>query len=703
MAVIVCPICGARYKVADEKLAKATRLRCKKCNTVFPASENIKPPAAPQPTPEASESPESHLPSSAEAQADMNLSDLSLDFGASAESSSESLDFSFDTSGASEEIVSTRAEAEEEQQALSEGPGDLSFADGGAADNEAGMPEDESLDFSFSAAVPEDIPEEDEEEDFEESEELAGDEEGESLGLEGLNLGGALESEEDEASMDLSGLQQEPEAAEEEEAAEDYTGPAAEPLKTCCIDSLAMGLTTCELCGTNLEGREHEVDEAFMQQRRQELKESLLAGDAAIGFSTEQGENGADSLQTAEDFSDVEQALDALADGSFEKQIKKKETYTTLAQKMKMLGAGVVVLLVILGAAAWFLLPSSHEKLMNRYTDLMAQDTPAPRDVAALFLDTVAARDREVFQRISVMAEMPSIANGKISSMGAEEGPVAVGTLGQDIEQLQQEIADLEQQIETKTKTLQEYSSKQLSPGLIEEAIKRLQEKEETLVQEFEAKINESKTRLVRLQNQLARAQEELAENQQKARKYMDATDPQGKAVYLASVRKQQSLEEEIVELGRRIAEEQQEHDQRAQALSAEYEPQLEGLRGEIQHQQALYEEAILLKDKEKSPVTQLSEELDQMTQTIIDKKDLLKTKRQQLAAAVGFFKRQEHQKWLDQVKNQAAFTYSTRNVIASAKYNGRKQKILLVLKRYQATVEDKTLQSDWLVEKVLT
>ena len=72
-----------------------------------------------------------------------------------------------------------------------------------------------------------------------------------------------------------------------------------------------------------------------------------------IGFSGEPVSEETAPTQAEEDFTDVEQALDALADGTFEKTIKRKEARKAAAKKMKMIGAVILVALV-LAAGVYF-------------------------------------------------------------------------------------------------------------------------------------------------------------------------------------------------------------------------------------------------------------------------------------------------------------------------------------------------------------
>jgi ribosomal protein L25 (general stress protein Ctc) len=81
----------------------------------------------------------------------------------------------------------------------------------------------------------------------------------------------------------------------------------------------------------------------------------------------------------------------------------------------------------------------------------------------------------------------------------------------------------------------------------------------------------------------------------------------------------------------------------------------------------------------------------------------LLKEKEEQLETAKNFFKREEQRQWVETNQNIAEFRHISRNAVATAKIGGRsKQKILIVLKRYQASTADQTIQGDWIVETVL-
>ena len=41
MADIICPSCSTQYRISHEQLAKVSKLRCKKCNTVFQWQDHV--------------------------------------------------------------------------------------------------------------------------------------------------------------------------------------------------------------------------------------------------------------------------------------------------------------------------------------------------------------------------------------------------------------------------------------------------------------------------------------------------------------------------------------------------------------------------------------------------------------------------------------------------------------------------------------
>ena len=369
MAVIVCPICSTRYRVAEAQLSQASRLKCKKCKTVFPVSDNIKSDSSSQkeevtplnpPTPEPEDTSASHtlefpglqdeppqtLQEAAEVPQDdsSGLGDFSLDFNIPSEATVEapSLDFSFSTetpevpeNGGEDVILEDHIvdSLHTGQGEIEVGLGNLTLNSDDNGETTLSMDGGSSLDFSFSAVVPESGPD-DEQEEQEHGDQLLEEEGDDGGAIQDLSLNldiGTPQADDipDDATMtmagspesaaldiSLDGLETEQEAdfaveSESDEYAEEDDYSEEEPLNTCCVDSLAMGYTTCELCGRNLQGLE---DNEFVQQRRQQLRAELPEGEVQIGFS-EEGDAEAQHKAMAppeEDFSDVEQALDAL-------------------------------------------------------------------------------------------------------------------------------------------------------------------------------------------------------------------------------------------------------------------------------------------------------------------------------------------------------------------------------------------------------
>jgi predicted Zn finger-like uncharacterized protein len=720
MAVIVCPTCSTRYRVADSQLSKASKLRCKKCNMVFQPQNSIaKDESSPDkgepeiPTslaestqtfqgagpqklnidlpfdqnqqvlpPHGAETIESRqgLPSN------MNLGDMTIDFDMSPGTPIPEMDFSFSANIPENVDVGEAGEpGEGEAQEDQAGPGEV------PGEPEATLTMDQGLDFSFNARIP--GLEEVEPGGLPEVPEALTDVSDQPISLPSLELGATVPTEPPTAAPGIPPV----EPAAGEQAQEEF-------LSTCCIDSLAMGLKKCEICGKNLVGKEKAVGEDLKQQRKQQLKGELQQGEVQVSFSEEQaGTEASFAPPTDEDFSDVERALDALADGSFEKVLKKKEVQKTRTQTMKMIGAGIGLLLLLVIGGIWLLLPSSHEKLVSRYKQLLSQKQVGSQEVTALFLDAASQKDQEVFNWVSVMPTIPDISGGTVTSVGEKEEEQSLGILGKDIQKLREDIATLEKTIEEKNKLLQGYMSKNLTPKLIEEEIKVLTEKQNALQQEFDGQVAESGKKLTRLRQDLANTELEIKENEKIAQKYMDATDRIGKALYQNSQTKKNLLAENKGKLEAQIRTEENDHQQRVKGIEAEYAPQFSTLKQRLQDQQALYQEAKLLQDREKSPVTLLSEELQRLTKTIADQKATLDEKQKQLKTAIAFFKRDDQKQRVTKDQNTATFVFVSKNVMASVKYRGgSKQKVPIVLKRYRATIGDQTIQSDWVVETIL-
>ncbi len=727
MADIVCPSCSTQYRIHDSQLAKASKLRCKKCGTIFHLHDNIKtePPTLPEETEHLVQQPSgletvdfdfsnlqidspqsepfAHEEATRTHVAQNEKNDLSLD------SNGENISLDFDSPTAPPSLDPISAEnltfpGAEDASAGENGEeihdhitvptqdhstqggtdfAEFSFASSGD-DEEHEPSEAPVLDFSFSAATP-DAPEEgdedwDDEEDWEEEDDVS-------------------EPIPDEIQDKAPPV---PPPVEEEEEFEDDEESEEEDLSTCCVDSLAMGLQRCELCGRDLTGKAHTVAQELQQQRKQQLREELIAGDVQVGFSEEANESLPEAqLHKTEDFSDVEQALDALADGTFHHKIKKKQAKKTFVKKLKMAAGGVIALLVIAGLVSVLLLPSSHEKLQARYDQLMAQEEIDPGQLVQLFFDAAIKQDSDIFSRLTTMSDMPEIKSGRVLSVGEEYEKLSLGALGKRITELEQTIIKIEQESTQKTALLQEYSAKNLSPGIIEDRIEQDEKKLAALHDEFETNDRDISKKLHRLQQDLQKTEQEITKNRKLSRKYIDATDAVGKALYENSVTKQKFLAEQKGKLQLHIQQEDAKYRKLRQELEAEYQPRFSKIEERLETERTLFHEATLLQDKAQSPVVLLTKELERLTQAQIEKKEELEATQEQLDAALAFFEAQVRTQ-ITQEQQNAEFIQARQNVAASVKIGGSsEQRVSIVLKRYQAILPDKTFTGKWLVEKL--
>ena len=436
MIDIVCPTCSTQYRLSESQVSPTSKLRCKKCDTVFRLQDNVKEEAFsqssdplsddqtrdvdlskielhyPEPTPPVSDESTMTMPPG-DLSLDMNLGDLSLDFNTPADSSSAEREPSLEIekSPFSEEELASEQNTGEVLDPLHDvsEPAVTDFSDftlsfTGGRENETLSEAVPTLDFSFSAAVPEDDGEEGGDDVGEQGEEEgdAGYEspspeayEANDLGIPlgdvnfGTDLEGLMESPLEEESI-LSGGGETASYVSRREEGEDVFDDELEDdeLSACCIDSLAMGLTRCEICGRNLEGKDIQAAQQLQQQRRQELKESLIEAEIQVGFSEEPIDvDTSVTVPSKEDFSDVERALDALADGTFHQEIKKKQAKKSFAKTLKMLVVGALALIIIIALASLTLLPSAHEKLQSRYEQLIAQKEIDAGKLVQLFFD----------------------------------------------------------------------------------------------------------------------------------------------------------------------------------------------------------------------------------------------------------------------------------------------------------------------------
>ncbi len=728
MAVIICPECSARYRMSDSQIAKAKKLRCKKCNTVFQIQESIdggvqaEEYAQPSETVPIFESSPTHddllspdigsgditldFTSSAESETaptleslethedislpDTNLESMTLEFDSSQVSAPPVLDFSFsavipedqeideDDDGEIRDHITGSFKQEEPQD-----DGDLvELSDEG--ESQFSSSETQSLDFSFSAQFPATEEVEEQEEDIESSED------------EDIPISSETEEAPEEEAPEEEALIGEAEDYDEAEIKQE------EELDTCCVDSLAMGLPRCEICGRNLEGRDQAYAQELKQQRREQLKEGLIQSDVQVGFTEEQGVSEDIMASPVEDFSDVELALDALADGSFHKIRKRQEAKKTFVKTAKLVVLASIAGILLLGGVIWFLRPDPHKKLVSRYEQLTSNKEVDVGEFVALFLDAAIEQDREILQQLSVMETTLGITYGKV--IGIEEGyeETSVGRLGNRKTGLEQEIASLEQKIDTKTALLNDASARNLSSRTIEEDIKTSIRKIQMLQTEFEQEDAEIKKKLVRLQKELEKVKQEIVKNRAIERKYMDAVDQVGKALYKSSQTKQKQLVEKQTKIESQIQQEETVYQQRKQELDAQYEPRFTELNTRLESQKVLLEEAKLLEDSKKSPVTLLSKEIERMTKTLADKRNELTEVEKQFAVALKFFTNDQEKRQILQSPDTTEFSYLSKHVAVSIKAGGRsEQQVSIVLKRYRALVEDQTFESDWFVETI--
>lgn len=731
MADIICPSCSTQYRISDEQLAKVSKLRCKKCNTVFQWQDHVQSAEEEAPTLTYDASKLGQPPSEPEEEASAQesslnfpLGDMSLDI-----SSSEMAGGGFGKgfgSFFSDEEEETAAGDEEIQDHISapiqpQSGGDqnfssfnFSFGDGSEAEPSA---EEPSEDFSFSAAVPEGMPEgeEGEEGSGEEGEPEAmqseeAEQEAEAPQAVGLDLSlGAVEIGGETVAMPADSAQEHAAeeralssapALEEQQAAQEYA--PEEELSPCCIDSLAMGLPRCELCGKDLQGKDRRMALELQKRRRQQLKQELSGGSVQVGFSEEQLEAAGHHVHVAEDFSDVEKALDDLASGTFHHAVKKKASKKQLQKTLKTLMAGAVGLVLLAGVVFWTLIPSAHEQLQKRYDTLSAAQETNPKTLVELFFDAAIAKDADIFRRLTIMPDMPAIASGKVLNVGEEYEAASIGTPGRRKDELEKEINMLEQQIKQQSALLDEYSSKNLSPTLLQERIESDQQKLVDATDEFNAQDAELRKKLDSLEDDVREVDANLKKCRQDLRKYISDATEVGKAIYNASVKNQKFLEDKMAKLILQHQREDKKYKKARSELEQKFQPEFVRLQERIKSQKALLREANLLQDKQESPVVVLNKEIEKLSHALDEKKKELEQISAQLSAAMAFFTNADAQQRLAQQQAVTEFRHVSKNVAALVKMErGKEQQMSLVLKRYQAVNPSETIESQWLVEKM--
>ncbi len=730
MIDIKCPTCSTQYRISDSQIAHVTKLRCKKCNTVFHLQDQLNPL-------EQEHSADAHSASDAatlafdlskiqleypqpetdeETSLHVNVGEMNFDAAPASNASNSQLD---DVFGSFFPGTTAPSETEEDveiedhisaplQQSGLDGTQFSSFSF--SFDQEEGGGQDLSdaptMDFSFSAAIPE-TSEEEEEESGENVEEGGQEEQPDGQNLD-LSLGAV------EIAGDLTGElpvtfdNQAEEAAfpsyGSEDAVSDEYAALAEELSTCCIDSLAMGLPRCELCGKDLKGKDPRAAQELQKRRRQQLKQELSGGNVQVGFADEQtGEAHVRHIHVTEDFSDVEKALDDLASGTFHHTLKKKEAKKHLQKTFRQLVAGAIGLVVLVGIVFVFLLPSQHEKLEARYNEIMGQEEIDPKTLVQLFFDAIIAKDQDIFSRVSALQALPAYSSAKIMTVGEEYENMSIGAPGKKKLSLEKDIADLETQIQGKSALVQEYSAKNLSPTILEEKIASDEQKLADLKQEFAEKDAENRKKNDRLQTELQDIDRDLKKARDDARKYIDKTDDVGKAIYNRAVTNQRFLNEKKDKLLIQFREEQQKYQQLHNELEGEYQPQFLRLEERLATERALLKEAKQLLDKKNSPVVLLTKEIERLSHTQTAKKEELEQVTAQLSQALVFFANQPDYQDIVNQQQDCEFSHVSKNVAVAVKgEDNQEQQISVVLKRYEAVTPDKkTFRSPWLVEKI--
>ncbi|PID57248.1 hypothetical protein CSB45_08460 [candidate division KSB3 bacterium] len=705
MADIVCPKCSTLYRISDSQLAKASKLRCKKCSTVFQLQDSMPPESLSSPEP-ASELAET---------SDAGANTLDFDFSALPFRHSESASepetpedygdsdsatithqggFSFDMnhefgSAAEEDLQTTDEDIHNSAPPVpASGTGEDEFSGFSLAggDDEQDLSELPTVDFAFRVASPGDSSEEPEDYDARDWAE----EEGQ-----------ALEEHEQAETLEAGNSIDDP--LKEESGDEEYDRRLPEDdLSNCCIDSLAMGLPRCELCGRELGRHNSRYAQNLQRLRRDQLKEDLIESDVQISFSEEgTGPRHETPVSTTEDFSDVEDALDALADGTFQQKVKRREAKKNLAKTVKIFLEVTAVLCVLAALAFIFLLPSRQEKLHARYEEFMTQGGNDGHALSQLFLDSVAQKDESLFHKVSIMKTLPAYTSGEVISVGEPEQDMSQGALARRCDELEAGIAGLEQQISDKTGELKAYESENLSVILLEERIKQTTKKLANLTEEYEQKDSESSKKLQRLRKELQNAENEIAEQRRISRKFIDAIDQVGRALYENSISRKEYLSEQKVRLVRQIQDEEPRYQERRQALDEEYEPELTKVKKRLATEQAQLKKAHLLNDADRSPVVSLRKELKQLSEQLVAQKAQLRKITGQLDEVLSFFDPQVRQQ-LTTRRQEAEFWSTTRYVAAQVKTeNGEgTQQISIALKRYRAVLPDKNFHSRWFVEK---
>lgn len=467
-------------------------------------------------------------------------------------------------------------------------------------------------------------------------------------------------------------------------------------LASCCIESLALGRDTCYICGRKLERQSKEVEEELEKTRTQRIQDRTKTSTPTISLSQTVQDKNFQPLSTssAEDFSDLEKALDTLArESPGAKQIQ-------LTKRKNMLTYGLAILVGLLGLAglAKIILPSSHEKLMKQYDQIMAKGEPTPEEIVELGLVAAKHEDTEVFSLISMVRNFPEISGGKVLSVNTPYDQQNLGRLSQKKIDLQQNVKSLEEQIKEKNSELEKLSSNKISPKTLKDSLERSQQELKDLTAQYEKKKEEAIAEVASLEQKLQTLREERIEAIETQKRNIDRVDSIGRALYTTHVQREKTLTEQILQTEKDLRMARDQHRRRLSELANQYVPRIEALKTEITETEKQLEMVEEFQDPSRSPIEHMKAEIDTLNVELAS----LKKQQEEIQAlfqeALTYFKNPEEQQVLSSDPN-CEFSSVKRDAVLDLQSSSGKG--MWVLKRYEVQCQDKTFRSHWLISQI--
>ncbi len=489
-----------------------------------------------------------------------------------------------------------------------------------------------------------------------------------------------------------------------------------QPLTSCCVQSLTLGRDTCYICGRKLDPQDKEVEKELKKIQAQQLRDKTKIAPWAATPSKEPDKTlikepdktlikepsktiiNPSVFGSTTDFSDLEKALDALAEKGPGSDLQKK-----LVKRKNILVQALMVLVGLLGLGilAKVILPSSHEKLLKQYSQLIAKEESDPEEIVHLGLVAAKYEDHEILNLISTTPNFPKIGEGKLLQIDNPYDQQNLGSLIQRRAELQQTIRSMEEQLNLKTTQIKQYESNKVPSKILKDSLEKARADLRELLLELESKKKESLAKVVAFQEKGKALREDLAKAIQIQRENIDRTDSLGKSLYMTNVQKEKKLLNQISKNEDDLKAAQVEQQKYINNLENQYTPQIEELRKKIAEIEKQYELATDLEDPTRSPVERLKAEISQLNADLTFMKKQLEDVEKIFKDIPLYFKNSEHLQNLS-TDPKCLFSSVKRNALVELQEkNNPNKKRTWILKKYEAQCQDKLFKSPWLISEL--